>query len=330
VAIFHCSTKPVARSTGRSAVAAASYRSGERLADERLGTVHDYTRRSGVEDRELVLPEAAGEDWTREKLWNEAEHSEIRKDARTAREWEVAFPAELSAEGRKAAAVDFAHSLANQYGCAVDIALHSPGAKGDQRNFHAHLLTTTREVGAGSFGEKTTLELSNTKREKLNLGTSQAEIERIRARWADFVNQQLEREGHKERIDHRSLVAQKQAALERGDLTAASELDRTPLPRLTRNVMQIERWGIRTDSGDRRREVEEANAARREMREVGKELAVIEAREKFADKRETAAEVDRRREEFRRNREAAKAPQQQDKPKEIQKPRIKQREEMER
>ncbi len=98
--------------------------------------VHDYTRRGGIEDREIpiVLPRSASGNWTRERLWNAAEKSEKRCDARTAREWEIAFPSELSAEGRKETSVAFARALADRYGCAVDVALHFPSAKGDQRN----------------------------------------------------------------------------------------------------------------------------------------------------------------------------------------------------
>ena len=101
MAIYHCSTKPLARSSGRSAVAAAAYRSGDRLVDARQGLEHDYTRRSGVVHSELVLPEGAGT-WSRAELWNAAEQAEKRKDARTAREWEIALPSELSAEERAA------------------------------------------------------------------------------------------------------------------------------------------------------------------------------------------------------------------------------------
>jgi hypothetical protein len=283
VAIYHCTTKPVARKSGRSAVAAASYRSGERLNDERLGMVHDYTRRGGIENREIpiVLPSAVDGKWTRERLWNAAEKSEKRCDARTAREWEIAFPSELSAEGRKATAVAFARSLADRYGCAVDVALHLPGAKGDQRNYHAHLLTTTRRVDGAELGEKTALELSNAKRDALGLGTTQSEIEAVRATWAEVVNARLEQEGLAVRIDHRTLAAQEQAALERGDEQAAAELNREPLPRLTRNVMQIERRGFQTEAGDRRREIEQSNALRAELlratQATAAEIAALEA-----------------------------------------------------
>ena len=109
----HCSTKPLARSSGRSAVAAAAYRSGDGLVDEWQGLEHDCTRRNGVLHSQVVLPEQAGE-WSRAELWNAAEKREKRKDARTAREWELALPDE---------------GLAAKYGCAVDVALHAPESR---------------------------------------------------------------------------------------------------------------------------------------------------------------------------------------------------------
>ncbi len=129
MAIYHCSTKPLARSSGRSAVAAAAYRSGDCLVDERQGIEHDYTRRRGVIHAELVLPEGAGT-WTRAELWNAAEKAEKRKDSRTAREWEVALPEELGDQERLELALRFARGLASKYGCAVDVALHAPDREG--------------------------------------------------------------------------------------------------------------------------------------------------------------------------------------------------------
>ena len=98
MAIYHLSMKPLTRASGRSAVAAAAYRAAERLENERDGLVHDYTKRSGVEHAEIVLPAGAEAEWARDRsaLWNAAEAAEKRKDARVAREIEVALPHELS------------------------------------------------------------------------------------------------------------------------------------------------------------------------------------------------------------------------------------------
>src|SRR5690606_38547407 len=120
--------KPISRGSGRSAVAAAAYRCGERLLNERDGRVHDFTRKQGIAHAEIVLPEGISADWAldRSKLWNAAEAAEPRKDARVAREFEIALPHELNAEQRLKLTREFARELANRYGAAVDIAIHEP------------------------------------------------------------------------------------------------------------------------------------------------------------------------------------------------------------
>src|SRR3546814_8318072 len=75
---YHLAVKSVSRSTGRSAVAAVAYRAGVALENERDGLVHDYTRRSGVEDAFIVVPEGAEWAQDRSALWNAAEAAEKR------------------------------------------------------------------------------------------------------------------------------------------------------------------------------------------------------------------------------------------------------------
>jgi hypothetical protein len=206
LAIYHCSTKPISRSTGRSSVAAAAYRSGQQLEDERTGKNHDFTKKRGVEYTNIITPHDI--EVSRSELWNAAEESENRKDARTAREWLVALPDELTQKQRMELVNQFGRELSNRYGSAIDIAIHSPDKGGDQRNYHAHILMTTREVHSVDnrlqFGAKTNLELSNTKREKLGLCKTDDEIKIIREEWATHTNNALERAGKSERIDHRS------------------------------------------------------------------------------------------------------------------------------
>ena len=201
MAIFHLSVKPISRSAGRSATAAAAYRAGEKILDERTGETHDYSRKSGVESADLVLPDGAPE-WAsdRAKLWNAAELAEERKDACVAREFEVALPAELSMAERRDLALAFARDMANREGCAVDVAIHAPGRGGDNRNHHAHILRTTRRMEADGLGAKLDTEKAGRKRAD--------DLEAVRARWAELTNAHLERAGVAERIDHRSLKAQ--------------------------------------------------------------------------------------------------------------------------
>lgn len=196
MAIYHLSVKAVSRSTGRSAVAAAAYRTAERLTNERDGITHDYSRRSGVEDAFIVAPDGAGWAHDRSALWNAAEAAEKRKDAKVAREYEVALPAELSAEERRDLARAFAAAVVERYGVAADVAIHAPGKAGDQQNHHAHILTTTRTVGAEGLGVKT--------RQLDQANTASVEVEHLRAVWAGMTNQALERAGLGERVSHLS------------------------------------------------------------------------------------------------------------------------------
>src|SRR3546814_13682118 len=95
MAIFHLSVKVISRAAGRSAVAAAAYRSADRLHDERLDRAHDFTNKSGVVHSEVMLPTGSKTEWGhREQLWNDIEAIEKRKDAQLAREVEFAIPRE--------------------------------------------------------------------------------------------------------------------------------------------------------------------------------------------------------------------------------------------
>ncbi len=208
LAIYHLSTKPVSRSSGRSAVASAAYRCAVLLVNQRDGLVHDFTRKEGVAHSEIVLPQGVSADWAldRSKLWNAAEFAEKRKDARVAREFEIALPHELSAEGRLKAARAFAQDLANRYGAAVDFAIHSPSEHGDIRNYHAHVLMTTRQVGKAGLGEKTVLEHNNARLLANGMATTDMQLRDIRQSWEGIANRQLQREGLDVRIDHRSHI----------------------------------------------------------------------------------------------------------------------------
>jgi ATP-dependent exoDNAse (exonuclease V) alpha subunit len=213
MAIYHLSVKSVSRGEGRSATAASAYRAGEKVHDLETGQVFDYTRKRGVEHAEIVLSsEAAKQDinWARNRqdLWNAAERAERRKDARIAREYEVALPNEMSATQRLALTRAFAQELANRYRCAVDFAIHKPHREGDERNHHAHLLATTREITPTGLGAKTAVEWSNTDRRRHGLQSASDEMTEIRGRWATLANEHLRARTIDAQIDHRSLKAQ--------------------------------------------------------------------------------------------------------------------------
>ncbi|MCF1496106.1 Ti-type conjugative transfer relaxase TraA [Agrobacterium vitis] len=232
MAIYHLSAKPISRSSGRSAVASAAYRCAVRLTNERDGLVHDFTRKEGVEYTEIVLPEGVSADWAldRSALWNAAERAENRKDARVAREFEVALPHELSAEGRLEAARTFAQDLANRYGAAVDFAIHAPHEQGDIRNYHAHVMMTTRQVGEAGLSEKTYLEHKNARLLSNGMATTDMQLRDIRQTWEGIANERLAMAGLDIRIDHRS-------HMERG-------LEISPTEHMGVHATQMERRGL--------------------------------------------------------------------------------------
>lgn len=209
MAIYHLNTHTIGRAAGHSTVAAAAYRSASRLVDEHTGEVFDFTRKGGVMHAEIVTPYGVPVP-ERAALWNEAEAAEKRKDARVAREWRAALPHELDEAGWRELATRMGKAIANRYGVAVDVCIHAPDKDGDDRNFHVHMLATTRTIGAdGKLGEKASIELSNAKRKALGLtGATADEITEIRAIWADLTNEALERAGISARVDHRSYADQ--------------------------------------------------------------------------------------------------------------------------
>jgi hypothetical protein len=277
VAIYHLDVSAVSRSTGRSAVAAAAYRAGACLRDERTGQVHDYRRRSGVISAEVVAPPGCTP-FDRELLWQAAEAAERRKDAMTAREIRIALPAELDAQAAQALARQFGQWLAERYRTVVDVAVHAPDRTGDQRNVHAHILMPTREIGAdGAFGAKLRV---------FHGPTGPAEIVVIREAWSEMANRALEAAGVDARIDHRSLAAQ--------------GIDRAPTVHLGPAATHYER---RTGEPSQIRERAE-EAARRAEEQRAEVLAeqqaaaarVARLRERLAEAREAlAAEREARR-----------------------------------
>lgn len=247
MAIFFLGMKTFGRSRGKSgsrATSAAAYRAGERLRDERTGRVYDHRHRADVMHKEIVLParlaaHSAALEWARDRsrLWNAAEHAESRSNARVAREFTVGLPHELPAEARTHLARQFAQQIADRYGSAVDVVIHAP--RGDARNFHAHLLATTREVTPEGLGPKTTLELSGTQRHQLGLPRWREEVAALRNHWAALTNGALERAHIVVRVS---------------PLTQA-ERGLTPGPaRLPLAAYHIERRGERSFIADRVRE----------------------------------------------------------------------------
>lgn len=280
MAIYHLSMKPVSRATGRSSVASMAYRAGEKLINERDGITHDYTAKQGVEHAEIVLPEGMNADWARDRsnLWNAAEFAEKRKDARVAREFEIALPHELSVEQRLEATREFAQELANRYGAAVDFAIHAPHDASDVRNHHAHVMMTTRRVGEDGLGDKTYLERENKWLLANDLPTTDMQLRDLRQRWEGVANERLAMAGLDIRIDHRS-------HMERG-------LEIAPTEHMGVHASQMERRGLDVSRTRLDEEAARRNAAliREKPEQV---LTLITGEKSVFDRRDVARALHR-------------------------------------
>jgi ATP-dependent exoDNAse (exonuclease V) alpha subunit len=215
VATYYLNLKNFSRSDGSSAPSAAAYRAGERIRDERSGRIYDHTSRQDVLHKEIILPSQFADapmEWARNRatLWNAVEAAEKRKNSRVAREYTVALPVELNADQRLRLVRGFAQELSDLYRFAVDVAIHAPRdyPGSDPRNFHAHLLATTREVTPDGLTAKTTVELGDAARRQLGLSPAIHELIHVRKRWATVTNQALHDAHQAARIDHRTLRAQ--------------------------------------------------------------------------------------------------------------------------
>ncbi|CAN7279626.1 MobA/MobL family protein [Acidovorax sp. LjRoot117] len=204
MAIFHLSARaPIARASGRSATAAAAYRTGVLICDERTGLVFDYRRRHGVLDARIQLPGGRHVD-DRQQFWNGVEVHHRRRDAVLAREVVLALPTELDADDRAELAFGFAREIADEFGVGVDCALHAPSRDGDDRNYHAHLLMTACAVAADGVLGKKVERLDPIACRRSGAADS---VSWLRPRWQDSVNAALARKGSAERVDHRSFKA---------------------------------------------------------------------------------------------------------------------------
>lgn len=269
MAVFSLNVRKISRGAGSSAVRHAAYRAGERLHDRRAGRSHDYTSKRDVVYREIVAPKGAP-DWARdrERLWNRVEETERRKDARLAQEVYVSIPREIRADRRADAIREFAQTVFVDKGMVADVAIHVTSGSDGVENPHGHITLTTRTLEADGFGGK--------RAEWAKRGF----VWECREQWARHANRALARSGSLERIDSRSLRAQVlhaeriiNEAIKVGDRVAAMRfaeraalLDRTPQPSLGRVSSHMERKGIRTERGDRLRQVNVRNSESLEAR----------------------------------------------------------------
>jgi Ti-type conjugative transfer relaxase TraA len=192
LAIYHLTVSIISRARGQSAVAAAAYRAGDLLRDERYGVTHNYVGKRGIAHSEIMAPEAIPA-WVRDRevLWNRIEAAESRKDSQLARLVEVGLPIELDAAERLALVREYIATEFVAQGMVADFCI-----RGQAHNPHAHILLTLRGVTAEGFGPKQ------------RNWNGKAVLQRWRVAWAECANDHLARAGHSVRIDHRTLEAQ--------------------------------------------------------------------------------------------------------------------------
>ncbi|WP_201754597.1 MobQ family relaxase [Pseudoflavonifractor sp. 60] len=265
IAIFHCPIQIIKRSVGRSTVAAAAYRSGERLTNEWDGKTHDYTHKPGVVHTEIMLPAHAPPEFQdRSTLWNSVEQIEKASDAQLAREIEVALPVELSRTEQLALVRSFVKDNFVAEGMCADFALHD---KGDG-NPHAHILLTIRPLKPdGRWGPKCRkvydLDSKGNRipdgkggwknhREDTTDWNNRDNAEKWRAAWAAYANRALEAAGRPERIDHRSYERQ--------------GIDKIPSIHMGVAASQMERKGIQTEKGNVNRQIAADNKLLKELK----------------------------------------------------------------
>lgn len=197
MAIYHLHVKVIGRKAGSSAVASAAYRSASRMRDHRIDRVQDFSAKRGVVHSEVLLPESAPDVWEdRERLWNDVEAFEVRKDAQLAREVEFAIPREMTQAQGIELARDFAQAEFVDQGMIADLNVHWDFAEDGSPKPHAHVMLTMRSVDENGFGQK----VRDWNRTEM--------VGRWRERWAEHVNERLTELDIDARIDHRSLEAQ--------------------------------------------------------------------------------------------------------------------------
>jgi ATP-dependent exoDNAse (exonuclease V) alpha subunit len=278
VATYYLNLKNFSRSDGSNAPSAAAYRAGERIRDERSGRIYDHTSRQDVLHKEIILPSQFADapmQWARNRatLWNAVEAAERRKNSRVAREYTVALPVELNADQRLLLVRGFAQELSDLYRFAVDVAIHAPRdyPGSDPRNFHAHLLATTREVTPEGLTAKTTVELGDSARRQLGLGPAVHELIHVRERWAAVTNEALHDAHQAARIDHRTLRAQ--------------GIDREPIQWKPKVSYDLQRREARESQPDRHKEEARSGPRAPDLEEMRRQ-----AREKWLRTRQESSE----------------------------------------
>lgn len=284
MAIFHLNARIVSRGKGQSAVAKAAYNAHGLLMNENTGDRHDYRYKGEVVFSGIFTPKYAP-DWVKElaedrqALWSAVEGREGRINSQLAREIEIALPYELTDKEREWLVKDFVRENFVRQGMIADVAIHAPSPEGDQRNHHAHILLSMREITPDGFGEKM---------RELN---SRGQLNEWREKWEHIANRYLERFGHEARIDHRTLEAQ--------------GIDREATSHVGPTATDFERAGVITERGNMNREIQERNQQRQELTAAEKQLSAAIDQLQRQLEREKEAEREHHAQEMRERNAAA-------------------------
>lgn len=226
MALYHFSVNQISRGKGQSAMAAASYRSGEKLYCDYYGQSFDYTNKHGVVFKEILLPNHAPKELNdRQTLWNSLEHFEKNPKAQLAYSFDIALQNELSLDENIQLARAFVLQNFVAKGMIADMAVHVPDKdEGETENPHFHVMCPIRPLNNdGSWGAKQHREYQldeNGERLKdkndnyifnavanTDWGTPDT-LELWRSNWAKMVNDIFEQKGLDCRIDSRSYERQ--------------------------------------------------------------------------------------------------------------------------
>lgn len=270
MALFHLNVTQIKRSKGQSAIAAAAYRSGEKLYSEYYGETSDYTNKGGVICSEILLPDHAPREYAdRHTLWNAVEKAERGRNAQLAYSFDIALQNEFSLDENIALARRFLLEHFVSRGMVVDFAIHVPDTEpGGIFNPHFHVMAPIRPIeenGKWGMKQRRVYELDEEGNRLLDADGnyifnavpttdwgSPETLEYWREQWAAMCNTKFEEKGLPERIDHRSYERQ--------------GVDLLPTIHEGPSVRQMEAKGIRTDKGEFNRWIKATNSVIRDMK----------------------------------------------------------------
>jgi hypothetical protein len=240
VSTFYFSASIISRGKNQSAVASASYRSGESLYSELDMETKSYGKRTVQPDTFILAPSHAPE-WVynRERLWNEVEYHESKINSQLSREVKLALPVELNHDTQRQMLEEYVQENFVDRGMVADVSIH----RDVEHNPHAHIMLTVRPFNEnGEWGSKQKREYrldengefilnKNGKKKPFKVELTDWDKKETLLEWrknlAEKINQYYVEHGIKESVSHESYEQQ--------------GLDKIPKHRLEKTEFQIEK-----------------------------------------------------------------------------------------